>query len=106
MERIQVLVPNEDDPEFLPVFDDPKAMYRARDGRIDIEVEAKGYITNRDNNKTTNLKQMEELTEAAIKNEIQKLFDLGIKENTDFLNLEHTLYRDNWQEWKKNKHLT
>ncbi|MEK3853930.1 Ger(x)C family spore germination protein [Cytobacillus sp. FSL H8-0458] len=106
MARIQVLIPSEEEPQFLPVFEDPKANYKAKNGRVEIEVEAKGYITNRDNNKTTNLKEMEDLTEAVIKKEIQRLFDLSIEENTDFLNLEHTLYRDNWKVWKKNKHLT
>lgn len=102
MERLSMLVPNFQNPDFLAVFEAPKTKLRAGDSpMINVQVKAKGYVVNRENNSATRLKQMEELTSANIEKEIRELYEFGLKENVDFLNLQHALYRSNWKAWNK-----
>lgn len=106
MERIQVLIPNEEGPSFLTVFEDPKVKFLSNGPKVDIVVNVKGNLANRDKNKSLKLTEMKKLCEAIIKEEIHGQFELGIEKETDFLNLDHILYRDNWKVWRKEPKLT
>ncbi|WP_102262618.1 Ger(x)C family spore germination protein [Mesobacillus jeotgali] len=101
MERIQVLIPNEGGPSFLTVFEDPKVKYVSNGSEVDIMVNVKGNLANRENNKNLKLAEMKELCESIIKKEIQGQYELGIEQKTDFLNLEHVLYRQSWRKTAK-----
>ncbi|MGM0835665.1 MAG: Ger(x)C family spore germination protein [Bacillota bacterium] len=60
----------------------------------------KGVMADRDENNITNLNEMEVHVRDAIKKEINDLFDLGVETGTDFLQLEHILYRKKHKTWK------
>ncbi|KON87837.1 hypothetical protein AF332_14050 [Sporosarcina globispora] len=104
MERIEMLIPNEAGREFLAVLANPKVTYKVNGSKIDVQVETKGSLSNRETNKTTNLKKMKKMTESAIKKEIQELYELGLAENIDFLNLKHVQYQKNGKLINRNKH--
>ncbi|OAT85411.1 hypothetical protein A6P54_19030 [Bacillus sp. MKU004] len=106
MERVPLLIPIEKEATLLTVFTDPKATFKVTDSTIEVMIEAKGIVANRDNHGVTNLNKMEKLAEKSIKEEVQGVFQLGIKENTDFLNLEHTLFREEGLDWRKNQRLS
>ncbi|MCM3575322.1 Ger(x)C family spore germination protein [Mesobacillus subterraneus] len=105
MERIQVMIPNEEGPSYLVVFEDPKVKFVSNGPKVDIVVNVKGNLANRERNKNLKLTEMKQLCESIIKKEIEGQFDLGIQEETDFLNLEHVLYRESWNAWRKDPKL-
>ncbi|WP_079508869.1 Ger(x)C family spore germination protein [Mesobacillus jeotgali] len=106
MQRIQVLIPDAKGPSFLTVFEDPKVKYISNGPTVDMIIQVKGNLANRDKNRDLELNKMKQLCEAVIKKEIHELFELGLKEDTDFLNIEHVLYRENTKLWKKNHSLS
>ncbi|WP_026021703.1 Ger(x)C family spore germination C-terminal domain-containing protein [Bacillus timonensis] len=46
---------------------------------------------------------MEEFVKKGIISEIKQLYQLGLEHNIDFLNLEHQLFRKDYEDWKKLK---
>ncbi|MFV8828976.1 Ger(x)C family spore germination protein [Alkalihalobacterium sp. APHAB7] len=102
--RLGIPVSNPEDPYFLLVVKDPSISTDIIGTNENIEFEfnlrAKGYIVVRDKNKVLNYEEMVKVSEEAIKKEIEDLYKLGLEENIDFFNLEHTLYRKKPYVWK------
>lgn len=46
---------------------------------------------------------MEEYVKKGISSEVKQLYQLGLEQDIDFLNLEHRLYRKYHSDWKKLK---
>lgn len=103
-ERTSISVPEKENPEFIVVIDDIHTditlNVEQNDIKFDINVKGIGNIENeiQGNN---HLKEMEEKTNEAIKKQIEQFFQLGIKKNIDFLNLEHILYREHNKKWQQ-----
>lgn len=105
--RSPTLVPDREHPDFLIVVDYIKTDIQIKEEnnqfRFIIDISGEGNIANeiKDNNR---LREMEKMTNERIKNQIEKLFQLGIDNGIDFLNLEHVIYRKKNKEWKKTPH--
>ncbi len=102
--RASILVPGDDDAEFLVVVDHVSTdiILQEQQGNIGYQ-----FIVNGEGNVANviqgidNLKKMEEKTNNSIATQIQELFELGVENDTDFLNLEHILYREKNKSWKQ-----
>ncbi|WP_404328487.1 Ger(x)C family spore germination protein [Mesobacillus maritimus] len=105
--RASLLSPNEKDPEFLTVLEDQmvKINPEKRDGqfRFTILYFANGIVSNRMKNNTIQVDAMKDFVKKGIVAEIRQLYQLGLEQEIDFLNLEHQLYRKYHSEWKKQK---
>ncbi len=102
--RVGIPVPNKTNPSVQMVVEKPKTKFQlVNDGdkpQYIINMKASGYTVNRTNNNLLGLQQLKEKTEEAIEKEIRKTFQAGRKKQTDILNLEHTLYRKYYHQWK------
>ncbi|MEF3310695.1 Ger(x)C family spore germination C-terminal domain-containing protein [Paenibacillus sp. GYB004] len=67
---------------------------------FDINMKATAYVVNRVNNRTRGLDPLTAQTKEAIEREIREPYENGRKKQTDVFNLEHTLYRNRYREWK------
>jgi Ger(x)C family germination protein len=69
--------------------------------KFDIRINLEGVISNRDENKITNIEKMEDSIREEIKKEILNLYQLGVEKDTDFFRLEHKLFREQHKTWKQ-----
>lgn len=103
--RASLLLPNDNDPEFLAVLEDQmvKVLLEKESGifRFTILYLANGVVSNRITDHTLNVAVMEEFVKKGIISEIRELYQFGIEHDIDFLNLEHKLYRKYPSDWKK-----
>lgn len=106
-ERAGVQIYDEKDiPDFNIVFEEneveiePVADKSTGNTQFNVHLKIKGVMADRDENNITNLNEMEGHVRDAIKKEINDLFDLGVETGTDFLRLEHILYRKKHKTWK------
>ncbi|MEC1524563.1 Ger(x)C family spore germination protein [Neobacillus niacini] len=105
--RASILLPNKNNPEFIAVLEDQmvkiQPVKQHGDFRFTILYLANGIVSNRMKNNTINVDAMEEFVKKGIISEIRQLYQLGLKHDIDFLNLEHQLYRKFNSDWKKQK---
>ncbi|MGM0863360.1 MAG: Ger(x)C family spore germination protein [Bacillota bacterium] len=106
-ERAGISVPSENQTDFKVVFDEIEAKVKVADfnqdedsPRFSVHLNAKGNITNRIENEILSYDKMEKYTEESIASEIEKLYHLGLKNDTDFLGLEHILFRKHNRKWR------
>ncbi|AKS37190.1 spore gernimation protein GerC [Anoxybacillus gonensis] len=85
------------------VVREPKASisYKIKNGRpvFTIDVQAKGSII--ELREQMSEKQIIEYATKTVKNELESLFQLGVKEGVDTLQLSNALYRQNVNDWRK-----
>lgn len=105
--RASILLPNEKNPEFLTVLEDQMVkIHPEKHGesfRYTILYLANGVVSNRIKNTMINVDAMEEFVKEGIISEVRQLYQLGLENDIDFLNLEHQLYRKYHSDWKKLK---
>ena len=105
--RASMLIPGEQESEFLIVFNKPKSRIEtiSSEGtpQFNIYIQVTGYYVNRNRNKTVQLEDIEEQSKKAISNEIREMYILGIEKEVDFLNLQHYLFREDYLMWKRLK---
>ncbi|MGD6903334.1 Ger(x)C family spore germination protein [Bacillus infantis] len=105
--RAPLLLPNEKRPEFLAVLDRQSVkIHPEKQGesfRFKILYLANGIVSNRIRNNTIKVSAMEEYTKKGVIKEIRQLYQLGLENDIDFLNLEHQLYRHYHSDWEKLK---
>ncbi|ARK32706.1 hypothetical protein BkAM31D_24190 [Halalkalibacter krulwichiae] len=101
--RASVLVPNEEDADFLAVIDRFGADISMTEGdtpTFSVVFNTEGLVSNQLDG-LDQLKQMEEETSKSIQKEIEELFQLSIETKTDFFNFQHLLYREHPHKWKQ-----
>lgn len=105
--RSSILLPEDEKPEILTVLEDQKIKIKPEKNNgnfyFTISFFAKGIVSNRIENNTMNVKAMEEFAKEGIISEVRHLYQLGLKYDIDFLNLEHKLYRHYHSDWKQLK---
>lgn len=105
--RASILLPNIENPEFITVLEDQMVKIQPvkQNGnfRFTILYLANGIVSNRMRNNTINVDAMEEFVKKGIISEMRHLYQLGLKHDIDFFNLEHQLYRKYHSDWKKQK---
>jgi spore germination protein KC len=105
--RASLLLPNKKEPEFIAVLEDQVVRIHPekQNGRFCfiITYSANGIVSNRMKNNIINVYDMENFVKKGVMTEIRQLYQLGLKHQIDFLNLEHQLYRKHNAEWKKLK---
>ncbi|MBD2866324.1 Ger(x)C family spore germination protein [Paenibacillus oceani] len=102
--RAAIPVPNKSDSTAQIVFDEPKTKLTPASAgeqlRFNITMKAAGYVVNRINNRTRGLGPLTAQAKEAIEREIRQTYENGRKHQTDVFNLEHTLYRHRYRQWK------
>lgn len=105
--RASLLLPNKKDPEFIAVLEDQvvRITPEKRNGRFRFIITyfANGIVSNRMKNNIINVDDMEKFVKKGVMTEIRQLYQLGLKHEIDFLNLEHQIYRKHNADWKKLK---
>jgi len=106
--RAGVSVPREDHPAVQMVVDKPKAKIVQVEGgtypKFDIRVKGDAYVVNESNNSLSNFGKLTYATEDTIRREIEELYETGVKNNLDILNLEYNLFRHHYREWHAADH--
>ncbi|WP_077212804.1 Ger(x)C family spore germination protein [Bacillus dakarensis] len=106
-QRASLLVPEGNNPEFVAVLKNQAFDIQPIKSNDNFEFKltylATGLISNRMKNNVINIEAMEDFTQETIIAEIRDLYQLGLKHNVDFLNLEHQLYRKHHSDWKRLK---
>ncbi|MCR8656579.1 Ger(x)C family spore germination protein [Paenibacillus endoradicis] len=102
--RASIAVPNKEEEDVQMAIDKPKTKLKlVKQGikpQYNILMKATGSIISRTNDNLTELQQLTDETKAAIEQEIREVYQIGVSERTDILNLEHTLYRSDYEKWK------
>lgn len=105
--RASLLVPDKEKAEFLVVMDhiDTNIILQEHQDtyKFQVVMNGEGSIGN-ELAGLTNLREMEQETNESIAKQIQELYQLGVEENIDFLNLEHLVYKERKKEWEQIKH--
>lgn len=100
-----IFVPDEKNPEFLSVIN----VFKKQDisltdlndkVRFKVEIEAEGLVANKTDGMDL-LRKMQDRTAKRIAEQIDDLYQLGVETGTDFLNLEHILYKERNKEWQE-----
>ncbi|ASS65324.1 MULTISPECIES: Ger(x)C family spore germination protein [unclassified Paenibacillus] len=101
--RISVLVPSEDKTDVQIIFLDPKSSISVRPGptpTFEVEIQTKGYISSRQNERYLSLSQLEAASNIKIEEEVRQMVEHSIRTKTDLLNLEHAMYKKANRAWK------
>ncbi|WP_081457623.1 Ger(x)C family spore germination protein [Alkalihalophilus pseudofirmus] len=102
-QRASLVVPDEDNTEYVMVIKDPVPRTNSgiKEGKpsFDIVVSMRGYFTNRNENHHLVIPQIYKQSIKEVEDEILALYQLGIENNVDFLNLEHQFFRKHPKEW-------
>jgi Ger(x)C family germination protein len=102
-QRASLVVPDENNTEYVLVIKDPVPRttpgIKGGNPSFDIVVSMKGYFTNRNENHHLILPQIYKQSIKEVEDEITALYQLGIENNVDFLNLEHQFFRKHPKEW-------
>jgi len=101
--RASIAIPNKEEADVQIAVDKPKTKLKlVKQGinpQYNIQMKATGSIISRSNNNLTELQELTDETKSAIKQEIMQVYQIGLSEQTDILNLEHTLYRSDHKKW-------
>ncbi|OLS33806.1 hypothetical protein BTR22_19990 [Alkalihalophilus pseudofirmus] len=102
-QRASLVVPGGSDTEYVIILKDPvprtSAHVKEDKPSFDIGVSMRGYFTNRNENNHLLLPQITQQSIRVVEEEIRALYQLGIENNVDFLNLEHLFFRKHPKEW-------
>ncbi|TPE70121.1 Ger(x)C family spore germination protein [Halalkalibacterium halodurans] len=105
--RTSIMIPDEKQTEFQIAVEYPwnRVEVFFDEGRLkcNVYLRLKGYFLSRTTNDTLKLQAIEQKAENAIRNEVKELFQLGVEENVDFFNIEHSLYRTDFKAWQQLK---
>ncbi|MDE5415085.1 Ger(x)C family spore germination protein [Alkalihalobacterium chitinilyticum] len=104
--RASLLVASKENAEFLVVMDhiDTEVILQEHQDTYQFQVVMKGEGSiGNELAGLTKLREMEQETNESIAKQIQELYQLGVEENIDFLNLEHLVYKTRKEEWTKLK---
>lgn len=104
--RSSLKVPDGENQDTIIVIDKIKTktkLLESKDGkyRFDVQIKANASIGNKVNDKKYD--QLLKLAKENMKKEIEELFQLGLDEGVDFLDLGHVLYRSDFKSWEKDK---
>lgn len=107
-QRTSIILPSEENPEFIAVLESQVVKIRPekkQDGNFQFSILylANGVVSNRITDKIQEVVAMEDFVKKGIMKEIRELYQLGLKHDIDFLNLEHKIYRKYPADWKKLK---
>lgn len=105
--RASLIVPKGNKPEFLAILKNQivniQPIKSDENFQFTLSYRATGSISNRMENNVININAMEDFTKETIIAEIRDLYQLGLKHNVDFLNLEHKIYRKHYADWNRLK---
>lgn len=97
--RVNIFISNKGNPA-MSVIIYPKVKYKDNGTSLSIIIRGKGIIIGRKTNQFRHVDDVEESANSYIKKEVDALYKLGVKKETDFLNLEHTLFRKDYKNWR------
>ncbi|MEK5428931.1 Ger(x)C family spore germination protein [Cytobacillus sp. FSL R7-0680] len=105
-ERSSLKVPDGGNQETIIVIDNIKTKKKLVDSKegkyqFEVQLEVKASLGNKVNDQTYN--QLLRETKENLSKEIKDLFQLGVEEGIDFLDLGHILYRNDFKSWEKDK---
>lgn len=102
--RASIAIPSKEDEDVQMVIDKPKTKLKlvqiGNKPQYNVLMKATGSIISRTSNNPTELQQLTNETKSAIEKEIREVYQIGLSEQTDILNLEYTLYRTDYKKWK------
>ncbi|WP_078379265.1 Ger(x)C family spore germination protein [Sutcliffiella halmapala] len=102
--RASIVVPDEQQSGIIVVIEDLKVNIETNSNeqhtpKFSVHMKLKGFVSNRNDNHIVKLKAMEEAIKKSITKEVNELYELGLKKGTDFLCIEHVLYREHNKKW-------
>jgi len=97
--RVNIIISNKGKPA-ISVIMYPKVKYKDNRASLSIIIRGNGYIIDRETNQMRHEDDIEKSVSSYIKKEVEALYKLGIEKETDFLNLEHTLFRKDYKKWR------
>lgn len=102
--RASILVPDEQNAGIIVVFEDLNVnietnAHDQHTPKFRVHLKLKGFVSNRNDNHIVKLKAMEEAIRKSITKEVNELYELGLEKGTDFLRIEHVLYREHNKKW-------